>query len=52
MFRFQHDTTVVPRDSAWFGWFNGSQLLTINQTDLYKVQCMPSPFTIYNVRRW
>ena len=37
MFRFEHDTTVVPRDSAWFGWYNGTQLLTMNQTDLYQV---------------
>lgn len=36
MFRFQHDTTVVPRDSAWFAWYNGTQLLTMNQTALYQ----------------
>ena len=43
MFRFKHDTTVVPRDSAWFGWYNGTQLLTMNQTDLYQVRLLPSP---------
>lgn len=36
MFRFKDDTMVVPRDSAWFGWFNGTQLLTMNETALYK----------------
>ena len=51
MFRFQHDTTVVPRDSAWFGWYNGSQLLTMNQTDLYKVRCMSSCLTVCKIRR-
>ena len=38
MFRFKDDTMVVPRDSAWFGWFNGTQLLTMNETALYKVR--------------
>ena len=40
MFRFEHDTTVVPRDSAWFAWYNGTQLLTMNQTDLYQVRLL------------
>lgn len=43
MFRFQHDTTVVPRDSAWFAWYNGTQLLTMNQTALYQVCHLHSP---------
>ena len=38
MFRFKDDTMVVPRDSAWFGWFNGTQLLMMNETALYKVR--------------
>ena len=45
MFRFKDDTMVVPRDSAWFGWFNGTQLLTMNETALYKVWRMPSSGT-------
>ena len=42
MFRFKDDTMVVPRDSAWFGWFNGTQLLTMNETALYKVRRLHS----------
>ena len=42
MFRFKHDTTVVPRDSAWFAWYNGTQLLTMNQTALYQVSTQRS----------
>ena len=38
MFRFQHDVTVVPRDSAWFGFYNGTQLLTMQETALYQVR--------------
>jgi len=44
LFRFEHDTTVVPRDSAWFGWYNGTQLLTMNQTELYKVPLLYNPW--------
>ncbi|CAL8468865.1 g8406 [Coccomyxa elongata] len=36
MFRFQHDVTVVPCDSAWFGFYNGTQLLTMQETALYQ----------------
>lgn len=44
LFRFEHDTTVVPRDSAWFGWYDGTQLLTLNQTELYKVPLLYNPW--------
>ena len=37
LFRFKDDVTVVPRDSAWFGFYNGSVLLTMQQTQLYQV---------------
>ncbi len=37
MFRFRDDVTVVPRDSAWFGFYNGTQLLTMQETALYQV---------------
>ena len=37
LFRFADDVTVVPRDSAWFGFYNGSRLLTMEETQLYQV---------------
>ena len=37
MFRFTEDITIVPRESAWFGFYNGTQLLTMQQTALYQV---------------
>lgn len=37
LFRFQDDITVVPRDSAWFGFFDGQQLLQMEDTQLYQV---------------
>jgi palmitoyl-protein thioesterase len=37
LFRFKDDVTVVPRDSAWFGFYNGSQLLRMEETALYQV---------------
>lgn len=36
LFRFEDDVTVVPRDSAWFGFFDGKQLLQMEQTQLYQ----------------
>ncbi|KAK9829239.1 hypothetical protein WJX72_004713 [[Myrmecia] bisecta] len=36
LFRFKDDVTVIPRDSAWFGFFDGQQLLPMEQTPLYK----------------
>ncbi|KAK9914923.1 hypothetical protein WJX75_002329 [Coccomyxa subellipsoidea] len=36
MFRFTEDITIVPRESAWFGFYNGTQLLTMQDTALYK----------------
>ena len=35
--RFDDDVTVVPRDSAWFYFFDGTQLLPANRTKLYQV---------------
>ena len=37
LYRFADDVTVVPRDSAWFGFYNGSRLLTLEETQLYQV---------------
>lgn len=42
LFRFEDDVTVVPRDSAWFGFFDGKQLLQMEQTQLYQVCCILS----------
>ena len=36
LFRFTNDTTVVPRDSAWFSFFNGSSLVPLEEQALYK----------------
>ena len=41
LFRFRDDITVVPRDSAWFSFYNGTRLLTMEETDLYKVPAWP-----------
>lgn len=35
MFRFADDKTVVPRDSSWFSFFNGTQLLPLAEQPLY-----------------
>ena len=37
LIRFSDDLLVVPRDSAWFGYWNGQQLQSMNQTQLYQV---------------
>ena len=37
LFRFKDDVTVVPRDSAWFAFYNGSRLLRMEETALYQV---------------
>ena len=38
LFRFAGDFTVVPRDSAWFGVFDGTQMLAMKETELYQVR--------------
>lgn len=35
--RFSDDVLVVPRDSAWFGYWDGQRLQSMNETDLYQV---------------
>eukprot|EP00877_Chromochloris_zofingiensis_P005879 jgi/Chrzof1/1544/Cz10g11240.t1 len=35
MFRFSDDTTVVPRDSAWFSFYNGTALVPLEEQPLY-----------------
>lgn len=34
--RFSDDLLVVPRDSAWFGYWNGHRLQSMNETQLYQ----------------
>ena len=34
--RFSDDLLVVPRDSAWFSYWNGHQLQSMNETQLYQ----------------
>ena len=38
--RFSDDNLVVPRDSAWFGYWDGHHLQSMNETQLYQV-CPP-----------
>lgn len=34
--RFEDDSMVVPRDSAWFSYYNGTQLLGLREQPLYQ----------------
>eukprot|EP01024_Parvocaulis_polyphysoides_P010022 TRINITY_DN13294_c0_g1_i2.p1 TRINITY_DN13294_c0_g1~~TRINITY_DN13294_c0_g1_i2.p1 ORF type:complete len:217 (-),score=8.89 TRINITY_DN13294_c0_g1_i2:102-752(-) len=36
MIKFLNDTMVVPKESAWFGYYNGSELLTLFEQPIYK----------------
>jgi len=36
--RFSDDVLVVPKDSAWFGYWDGQRLQSMNETDLYQVK--------------
>lgn len=36
LFRFSNDTVVIPQDSAWFSFFNGSELIPMRDLDIYK----------------
>ena len=36
--RFSEDVLVVPKDSAWFGYWDGHRLQSMNETDLYQVK--------------
>lgn len=36
MFRFTKDTVVVPRDSAWFSFYNGKELLGVKDQPIYQ----------------
>ena len=35
--RFSEDVLVVPKDSAWFGYWDGMRLQSMTETDLYQV---------------
>ena len=35
--RFADDVLVVPKDSAWFGYWDGHRLQSMNETQLYQV---------------
>ncbi len=37
LFRFADDVTVVPRDSAWFSFFDGTQLVPLQDQPIYQV---------------
>lgn len=34
--RFSEDVLVVPKDSAWFGYWDGTRLQSMTETDLYQ----------------
>lgn len=36
LYRFDDDTTVVPRDSAWFSFFDGTDTIPLKEQDIYK----------------
>lgn len=36
LYQFDSDVTVVPRQSAHFGWFDGTQLRSMEETPLYR----------------
>eukprot|EP00210_Caulerpa_lentillifera_P003150 g3010.t1 len=36
MVRFQDDEMVIPRDSAWFSFYNGTDLIPLKEQDTYK----------------
>lgn len=46
LIRFSEDLLVVPRDSAWFGYWDGHQLQRMNETQLYQVPCFCFCFLI------
>lgn len=37
LFRFADDVTVVPRDSAWFSFFDGQKLVALRDQPIYQV---------------
>lgn len=41
--RFSEDFTVVPRDSAWFAFYDGRMLQRMEDTALYQVSRGPPP---------
>lgn len=36
MVKFAADTATVPRESAWFGYYNGTHLLAMEEQEVYK----------------
>ena len=38
LFRFVDDVTVVPRDSAWFSFFDGQKLVALRDQPIYQVR--------------
>lgn len=38
LFKFSQDDIVVPRESSWFGFFDGQQLVDMKDSALYKVR--------------
>jgi len=36
MYKFEDDQQVVPRQSSWFGFHNGTMLLSLPEQDIYK----------------
>jgi hypothetical protein len=38
LFKFSKDLIVVPRESSWFGFYDGQQLVDLKDSDLFKVR--------------
>jgi len=36
LYRFEEDTTVVPRDSAWFSFWDGKEVVSVFDQDIFK----------------
>ena len=41
LLRFSEDFTVVPRDSAWFAFYDGKKLQGMRDTALYQARAAP-----------
>ncbi|CAD7703062.1 unnamed protein product, partial [Ostreobium quekettii] len=36
LLRFEYDSVVIPRESSWFSFFNGTDLIPMRDLDIYK----------------
>lgn len=50
LFKFSQDDIVVPRESSWFGFFDGKQLVDMKDSALYKVRISDDFCIVYGRR--